>query len=150
MVTLKRRGLDLRGSTGRVEGSRGKLECLGGCGACRCSGWSTGGGADRAGGQKSRRLIRDILNLYLRDTQEAIHSRSEAGGRCVCGEVCVRRGVCGGRCVCVCRERRVCVEGRRVCGGEVYENPQYYFFHHYSKVTNKETRNLIEYKEQDF
>ena len=68
----------------------------------------------------------------------------------VCGEVCVRRGVCGGRCVCVCRERRVCVEGRRVCGGEVYENPQYYFFHHYSKVTNKETRNLIEYKEQDF
>lgn len=32
-------------------------------------------------GQKSRRLIWDILHLYLRDTQEAIHSRSEAGGR---------------------------------------------------------------------
>lgn len=111
MVTLKRRGLDLRGSTGRVEGSRGKLECLGGCGACPCSGWSTGGGADRAGGQKSRRLIRDILNLYLRDTQEAIHNRSEAGGRCVCGRLhsCssqrnagyrqnFRSTVCGGRC----------------------------------------------------
>ena len=32
-------------------------------------------------GQKSRRLTWDILNLYLRDTQEAIHSSSEAGGR---------------------------------------------------------------------
>ena len=52
------------------------------------------------------------------------------------------RRVCGGGvcvCVCVCRGRRVCVEGRRVWGGEVYENPQYYFFHHCSKVTNKVT-----------
>ena len=63
---LKRRGLDLRGSTGRVESSSGKLECVGDCGACPCSGWTTGGGADRAEEQKVKL---GHLNLHLRDTQ---------------------------------------------------------------------------------
>lgn len=73
---LKRRGLDLRGSTGRVEGSSGKLECVGDCGACPCSGWTTGGGTDRAEEQKVKL---GHLNLYLK--VHPIHSKSEARGR---------------------------------------------------------------------
>ena len=76
----------MRGFTGRIEGSGGKPGCLGGW-------WSlpsfrtgiTGGGADRAGGQKIRSLIWGIL---VSDIQEVIRyaagiwiSGPEAGGR---------------------------------------------------------------------